>query len=228
MSEVARRGRTVLLVSHNTQALRSLSTHALLLSGGKVVADASVSDVLEAYLETNSHLEKTNWSDYEGLGDDGARLKSMSIYSQRAEAFFSSDSIVVELTVDILQVRSGLCIGFDLIADDGTVILRAYDTDDPDQAVRVREPGTYRLICKIPDGLLHGRRYLVAPRLSIHNQKWIVHCDPLISADVALDHGRTPYWASLNAQTRPGLIAPLLKWDSEALFDQFVTTEQAV
>lgn len=44
------------------------------------------------------------------------------------------------------------------------------------------------------------------------------------SADVALDHGKTPYWATFNAQTRPGLLAPVLEWNSEALTDQFVAT----
>ncbi len=224
MNEVARGGRTVLFVSHNLQAVRSLTTHALLLDRGQVVIDSSVGDVLEAYVETNSHLRATSWSDREGLGDDDARLRGMSIYAERGAAFFSSSAILVELTVDVLKAKSGLCIGFDLVADDGTVILRAYDTDDSRQAARVRSPGCYRLICQIPPGLLHGRRYFVAPRLSIHGQKWIVHCDPLISADIALDHGETPYWATLNAQNRPGLLAPVLKWDSEALIDQLVET----
>jgi len=226
MNEAAHGGRTVLFVSHNTQALRSLSTHGLLLREGQVALDAPVANVLEAYIETEAQIKTTSWSNDEGLGDDDARLRSVSIYSDQGTAIFSSHSISIELIVDVLRARPGLCIGFDLVANDGTVIFRAYDTDDLEQATRIREPGIYRLACKIPPGFLHGRRYSVAPRISIHNVKWIVHCDPLISADVVLDHGKTPYWASLNAKSRPGLIAPLLKW--EAINEQSVAIDRAV
>ena len=42
-------GRTVLFVSHNLAAVASLCTRALLLSGGKVVADASASEITRLY-----------------------------------------------------------------------------------------------------------------------------------------------------------------------------------
>ena len=143
-------GRTVLFVSHNTQALRSLSTHGLLLREGQVALDAPVANVLEAYIETEAQIKTTSWSNDEGLGDDDARLRSVSIYSDQGTAIFSSHSISIELIVDVLRARPGLCIGFDLVANDGTVIFRAYDTDDLEQVTRIREPGIYRLACKIP------------------------------------------------------------------------------
>jgi hypothetical protein len=178
--------------------------------------DAPVGQVLQAYLEDGGKVEDTHWSDPEGLGDDGTRLTALRAYSERGTTLCSSETIAVELTIRVLKARPDLCVGFDLIADDGTVVLRQYDTDVPEEAARVRKPGSYRLMCRIPPGLLHGRRYLIAPRLGIHNQKWRVNCDPLISINVVVDHGRTPYWVSLSAQSRPGVVAPVLKWYSEA------------
>jgi lipopolysaccharide transport system ATP-binding protein len=43
-------GRTILFVSHNLQAIRSLCRRALLLEGGRLVADGAVSDVIAQYL----------------------------------------------------------------------------------------------------------------------------------------------------------------------------------
>ena len=211
MDEAARRGRTVLFVSHNMQALRALSTRAVLLISGRIAADSAVSEVVTAYLETSRRTETARWSDEHGLGDDDARLTSMSVYSEREAAFFSSEPLFVELVVDVLKPRAGLCIGFDLLTEDRAVALRSFDTDHLGPTGRITEPGSYRLVCEIPPGLLHGRRYLIAPRLSIHNQKWIVNCDPLISADITLDHQKTPYWSIY----RPGLIAPVLRWHSQ-------------
>jgi lipopolysaccharide transport system ATP-binding protein len=50
MGEVARGGRTVLLVSHNTAAVRNLCTRGVLLGGGRVVRAGSAAEVLEEYL----------------------------------------------------------------------------------------------------------------------------------------------------------------------------------
>ena len=43
-------GRTILFVSHNLQAIRSLCQRALLLEGGQLVGDGSVSEVIGQYL----------------------------------------------------------------------------------------------------------------------------------------------------------------------------------
>lgn len=51
MDSIARQsGRTILFVSHNTAAVRSLCTRALLLDQGKLTLDASPAEVLERYL----------------------------------------------------------------------------------------------------------------------------------------------------------------------------------
>lgn len=50
ISEVASSGRTVLFVSHNMAAMRSLCTRALFVNGGRVSIDGPVERVIEAYL----------------------------------------------------------------------------------------------------------------------------------------------------------------------------------
>ena len=50
MEDVAGHGRTVLFVSHNMQAVRSLCTHAVELSAGQVINRGEVGEVISAYL----------------------------------------------------------------------------------------------------------------------------------------------------------------------------------
>lgn len=44
-------GRTILFVSHNMDAIRAVCTRAVLLKGGRVVADGSVEEITQKYLE---------------------------------------------------------------------------------------------------------------------------------------------------------------------------------
>jgi hypothetical protein len=128
------------------------------------------------------------------------------------------------MEVEIDKHKSGLCVGFDLLAEDGTVVFRTYDTDNANIAEAVRTAGRYTLTCTIPSGLLHGKTYGVAPRMSIHNQKWILNLDPVVLFKVTLDHGQSPYWAILDGTNRPGVIAPVFKWLSEVHVDEQPST----
>jgi lipopolysaccharide transport system ATP-binding protein len=49
MGEVARGGRTILFVSHNMGAIRSLCNRGIVLDGGALVADTDVSSAIETY-----------------------------------------------------------------------------------------------------------------------------------------------------------------------------------
>jgi lipopolysaccharide transport system ATP-binding protein len=51
MEDVAGQGRTVLFVSHNTQAVRQLCTRCVLLEHGRLVADGPTDDTLASYNE---------------------------------------------------------------------------------------------------------------------------------------------------------------------------------
>jgi lipopolysaccharide transport system ATP-binding protein len=59
MGQVSRRGRTVLFVSHNMTAVKSLCTRALLMDAGHVLLDGGVDDVVNRYLEAGSEVPRT-------------------------------------------------------------------------------------------------------------------------------------------------------------------------
>jgi len=58
MEEVAKgHGRTILFVSHNMSAVRSLCSRAILLVDGKLIADDNVDNVIESYLAAGAETE---------------------------------------------------------------------------------------------------------------------------------------------------------------------------
>jgi homopolymeric O-antigen transport system ATP-binding protein len=60
MREVATSGRTILFVTHNLSAVRRLCTRAILLQGGRVVADGLTDAIIEQYLHSVSAAGATN------------------------------------------------------------------------------------------------------------------------------------------------------------------------
>lgn len=212
MEDVATTGRTVLFVSHNMQAVRSLCSRAVWLDEGRVVMEDEAGRVVDAYLARQSsegaHIE---WPAGEGPGDETARLVSMSVVDDEghvADLVNSSRPVRVRMVVDLGETPESLCIGFDLMTSDGTTLLRSYQTDGAIDDWPPLHVGRNTLECDLPPGLLNEGRYFVLPRLSLHFIRWIVHDDQSISFEVHLDHAVSPYMQ----QVRPGLVAPVIGW----------------
>src|SRR6059058_2891995 len=79
MGEVAHGGRTVLFVSHNMNAVKSLCGRALLLADGLLSLNGPVAGVIEKYLQTDNPAQ-THWVRKDPLfGSDGILLKEITI-----------------------------------------------------------------------------------------------------------------------------------------------------
>jgi lipopolysaccharide transport system ATP-binding protein len=57
MRAVAGEGRTVLFVSHNMQAVRTLCTRALMIEAGRILADGPVDEVVRRYLDSGRAVD---------------------------------------------------------------------------------------------------------------------------------------------------------------------------
>jgi lipopolysaccharide transport system ATP-binding protein len=82
MSAVAKQGRTVVFVSHNTAAILSLCGRATWLDAGKVRDDGETSDVVQHYLKSMSATEGVPLQQRtDRKGDGSARFVSLRIES---------------------------------------------------------------------------------------------------------------------------------------------------
>jgi lipopolysaccharide transport system ATP-binding protein len=217
MDDVAHGGRTVLFVSHNMQAVRSLCSEAFLLNSGELVSRGEVQSIIREYLASQS-LSKGEviWEPETAPGNPEARLVSIRVLSEEdevQESCPSDQNILIEISFLSQKINKALCVGFDLITADGTIVFRSYQTDLPFDEWLVVQTGLNHWRCIIPAGLLNAGEYYICPRLSIHNLYWIVKQDMSVKFNVILGHGVSPFWNSIkNTNSRPGVIAPILKW----------------
>jgi lipopolysaccharide transport system ATP-binding protein len=217
MHDVAtREGRTVVFVSHNMQAVRALCTKALWIDRGQLIAHGDVTHTVTQYLTVGSApaSEKT-WTRAEAPGDASLRLLSVRVNSDiMTHTLPTSLPIYVDVQFETFSALRGLCVGFDIITGDGVTVLRSYHTDLPEPQWPVVEAGVNHFRCTIRPGLLNGGTYYVCPKIGIHNVNWIVNLDGAVRFEMALDHGVSPLWNSLNGVRRPGLVAPVFEWEN--------------
>ena len=212
MEQIAGSGRTVVFVSHNMGAVRSLCTRVVEIEEGTVVADAPSDEAVNAYIANQMaaggailHLPRP-------LGNpDELLITAVRVVDEdgRTEGpFHSSRPIAVEIDVDVARENAAYQIGFDLLSGDGGLILRSWHTDGPPDQWPPIKAGHSTLRCELPVGVLNEMKYGVAPRADVYSSHWLVHGDEAIWFDAVKDHHESPFswvWS-------PGPMAPLLDW----------------
>jgi lipopolysaccharide transport system ATP-binding protein len=214
MEDVAGRGRTVLFVSHNMAAVRSLCRTAVQIEAGRIVNSGEAGPVVAHYLAQQAGTgASVRWERGQGPGDDQARLVCVEVldHTGKVASLVTTDlPFVVRIEFDLSRTDVAFCIGFDLATSDGTVVMRSYQTDSAQEQWPDLRVGRNSIGCTIPAGLLNDGRYFVMLRVGIHYSHWIVNSDSAVSFQVHRDSGPSPYTVS----DRPGAIAPVLPWQT--------------
>ncbi len=210
-------GRTVLFVSHNMQAITNLCSRAILLNKGSIIHDSDTKGAIRNYLMFQTSKEGSiNWDDKTAPGDSTIRLKAVKILDQDNNIrnhFFSKSRIRIQLDFDIIKMDSDLVIGFDITNEDGMLVFRTYHNDSAQKDWPALKEGHNSIYCEIPGEFLNGGNYYICPKLSLHFKKWIFDGDPVLSFEVEVNHGVSPFWNRINKSSpRPGSLAVILPW----------------
>ncbi len=102
MKDSAASGRTVLFVSHNMTAMRSLCSRVLWLEDGRVRMNGPTEDVVNAYLNNyNNSTSERHWAEHEAPGNNIAHLRHVKVSpASRGEVFQWEDPVDVEISLD--------------------------------------------------------------------------------------------------------------------------------
>jgi lipopolysaccharide transport system ATP-binding protein len=218
MQQVARENaRTVIFVSHNMQAVKALCTRTAHFDHGRILDFGPTEEIVRGYLAANTSTSGT-WTATETVQTGGTECQLLSVQASdskgSAGSYLSSEDLTVTMVFRLVGALPALCVGFDLLASDGTTVLRSYQTDQREHEWPPQSAGTHAWSCVIPAGLLNGGTYYVSPRIGVHNLRWIVTLDAVLQFEIILNHGVSPFWNSLAGKARPGVVAPILRWIS--------------
>lgn len=158
MHDVTQKGRTVLFVSHNMPAVKSLCGRAILLRAGRVACEGSVDKVLNNYLAAETEATATGV-----ISDDAPRSGTGEARIRRVELFNLKDEPIsrvhfgqpfrVALTLEAKKKIRDAVIGVGISSSDGLRITSSYNIDGGRPPVALSE-GIYRVSVDLDVALL--------------------------------------------------------------------------
>jgi len=218
MEDVAKEGRTVLFVSHQMTAVKSLCSRVILIHNGSLLEDGEPETVISHYLAEGSNglTPERIWTIPETRpGNSQIRLMAIRVLNASGEiqkVYGSSQPIVIEMEFELNHEHRALFVGFDLISQSGVILFRSCHNQSPEAEWPELKLGINKLQCTIPANMLNAGAYFVAPRIGLHFIDWIVFNEAEVGFEVQLDHCKSPFWSASHSMAFPGVITPFLLW----------------
>ncbi len=215
MEEVSNEGRTVLFVSHNMGAVRSLCSRGLLLENGTLVKDGDVDQVINYYLSNKnvSTAGRLVWSEEDAPQDKELILFGIELFSETGEvrtAFQIDEGFEIRVHYEILEEVRNLRLYLRLKTTMGETVFATYE----DASIRegfIRKTGKYTAICKIPPNLLNNITYRIFIGFDSPGYKVLIPGKEYLEVDI-IDTSDGYRYAK---GAFDGPIRPVVKWDVE-------------
>ncbi len=219
MAEVGSSGRTVLFVSHNTQAVLRLCQRVILLDQGAVLDDGNPRSVVSEYLNAGlgSAASREWMNPDEAPGDDVVRLKSVTIRNESgvvSEEMSIADPLTVEVEYWHLShdptCRPSSNLHF--FNGDGITLFVTCDFNNRGWWAETRKPGIVKSVCRIPSNFLAEGRILVDAVVSTFNPT-VVHAMERGAIEFqVVDRTSGEGVRGEFANEWPGVVRPMLEW----------------
>jgi lipopolysaccharide transport system ATP-binding protein len=165
MGEVAGGGRTVLFVSHNMAAVRSLCRRSILIEGGAVRFDGDSDSAIDLYL-AGSYEEGVDRVDTTGLhrraivaADNGLRISEVALnVHEDSGVAKTGEPLTVTLTFDCTEPQEEVVWDFYIETLDGLRLIEVRSVETLGISERL-EPGRYSISGTLPTNPLAAGRY---------------------------------------------------------------------
>lgn len=218
LGDVAKKGRTVLFVSHNMAAVQRLCTRTIWLDGGKIEGDGNPRRVVSTYMNTSfSALTEQRWIDVSTApGNEKVRLCRACI---RPEGGSPSDPVtiqtpfVMEFEYWNLEPNTYLTLSLRVYNEQGIMVFNTAPIHESVWHGRPFPVGRFCSKCFVPGDLLNDGIHTVE-LLMVKDQGVVLFSkENLLVFDVRDEVERRGDWYG----KWTGAVRPNLKWMTEFL-----------
>jgi lipopolysaccharide transport system ATP-binding protein len=211
MEDIGHTGRTVLFVSHNMPAIRSLCSHCILLEEGVIQYQSEAAEVVRYYLNRDDTIRHQNaWKGDNRPGNSIVRVNSVKLRNSLGEEVMAiniSEEAMIEIDFEILFEGGRAQFAIVLSDADGNCVFGSLSNTEPNYYGKGMCAGNYRSVCHIYGHLLNCGRFHVSVRGACAYWTESFDIDHVISFD-AVDDGnlKGDYAGGYGGPIRPKLV----------------------
>lgn len=210
MGQVAHEGRTVLFVSHNLAAVKSLCTRAILLQSGKLVADGPVEETVTKYLDLTWPLSSDG-----SVPESEARMGTGQAYLRRVritdtggkhvERVLLGQAFRVTCLYEVREPLAEVVIELGVSTPDGMRVATALSSDGGAPPIRL-ETGMHEITVELDLTLLPHPQYVIDAAMHLMSGltiDWVERAAQLSALNVAERGGDSYPWSTVRGYVRP-------------------------
>jgi lipopolysaccharide transport system ATP-binding protein len=211
MEDVGKEGRTVIFVSHNMAAVKSLCTKGILLSNGAMAYQGETATAVAKYMlgEAKNANVRTFHEAYNQNLFTLKEIRIQAVSKTLDEPLSEYDELHIETDLEIKQENDRLHFTYVLKNETGEPLF----TFSHRQAQIALKSGINRLVCKLPKGFLNIGSYHLDAYLIKDTRETVFTEKDILSLNVQEGERGIGSWMG----KEPGVIKPIFEWTNEII-----------
>jgi lipopolysaccharide transport system ATP-binding protein len=206
MGDISQQGRTILFVSHNLTAVKSLCSKAILLRGGKMAFSGDVESVIHNYLDQEfNNVSNRVWEPENAPGNEHVKLLKASlqpITQNGSDVITIATPLKVAFEFEMLEDGYNVHLSLLLYKSDGDVVFNTYSS------ATKAEKRRYQSECIIPGNLLNDGSYYFEICIVKNNSILLYKFTEVLVFDALdLERGENSAFGKI-----VGVVRPQLEW----------------
>jgi len=158
----SKEGRTIIMVSHNTNVVSRLCDRVIWLAQGEIREDGHPARVISHYLSEGKHSAHT-WSPDRHIPGSPLRIESVQLSGSTGvdTAFGAQEAITIVFDFEMLADLVPTHLAIYLLTEDGQRLVISLSSDALPNINHPIPKGRHRYECLIPGALLRPGRYFI-------------------------------------------------------------------
>jgi lipopolysaccharide transport system ATP-binding protein len=147
-------GRTILFVSHNMAAVKSLCTRGILLDKGSIACEGDIDKVLKFYKELSDSKKDSFQFENHKVNFENIRISNFNVLDyekQNIVEFYMGDSISFEFSVES-KINASFTLRVTLFDEDENRVL-AFDSSDVGSIFEINSNDNRKITCKVDEAI---------------------------------------------------------------------------
>jgi lipopolysaccharide transport system ATP-binding protein len=218
MEDVAKQGRTIILVSHNMLTIQDLCQKSLWLHTGYLKQYGSSHQIIASYLQASleTSTQKT-WTDLKTApGNEAVRLTYACVRPENGtpnQHITVCDSLVLEFKFQNFKSGAYLNVSLQLYNEYGILIFETAPVYETGWLNRPFPNGIFKHVCHVPGNLLNNGSYRVVFSITENQDELLYKVNDILTFEIVDSMKNRAGWYG----AWDGAVRPILNWETELI-----------